>query len=117
METYSHSNMIILHFGQGYMSKAILEREEEHSYELPMGSSEGKVILQKYCKLEPPLNNDQHTKLVLRGNQEKLYYWCNDTSHGPYTQQRNAENNAQEGRNSRGILLNLERHIGNQLED
>jgi hypothetical protein len=109
--------MIILHFGQGYMSKAILEREEEHSYELPMGSSEGKVILQKYCKLEPPLNNDQHTKLVLRGNQEKLYYWCNDTSHGPYTQQRNAENNAQEGRNSRGILLNLERHIGNQLED
>ena len=78
METYSQSNTIILHFGQDNMSKVIpvFERDQKQAYELPKGSSEGKVMLQKYWKLEPPLNDDQHTKQVLHGNQEKLYYWC-----------------------------------------
>jgi hypothetical protein len=52
------------------------EEEEKHAYELPMRSHEGKTKLEKSWKLDPPMNSHQHTKLVLHGNQEKLYYWC-----------------------------------------
>jgi hypothetical protein len=92
METYSQSNTIILHFGQDNMSKVIpvFERDQKQAYELPKGSYKGKAMLWKYWKLEPPLNDDQHTKQVLHGNQE---------------------------RNSRGILINLKVHTGKQLKE
>jgi len=51
-------------------------REQTHAYELPMGCHEKRVMLKKSWKLEPPMKSNQHTKLVLHGNQEKLYHWC-----------------------------------------
>jgi ribosomal protein L44E len=72
-----------------------------------MGSSEGRVMLQKYWKLEPPLNKDQHTKQVLHGNQKKLYYWCK--CHKSWTIHSPVE--------CRKQLENLEEHIGNQFEE
>jgi len=60
------------------MSDAIpgQEEEENHAYELPLSSHEGKTKLEKSWKQDPPINSHQHTKLVLHDNQEKLYYWC-----------------------------------------
>jgi hypothetical protein len=76
METYSHSNTIILHYGCDHMSKAspVIEREQAHAYELPKGCHERRIMLKKSWKLEPPMESNQHTKLVLHGNQEKLYH-------------------------------------------
>jgi hypothetical protein len=78
MGIYSYFNIITQHFGQGNMSDAIpgQEEEENHAYELPLSSHEGKTKLEKSWKQDPPINSHQHTKLVLHGNQEKLYYWC-----------------------------------------
>ena len=42
---------------------------------------------------------------------------ANITSHGPYILHWNAESDAQEGINPTGILVNLEVHTGNQLEE
>jgi hypothetical protein len=41
----------------------------------------------------------------------------NVTNHGQYTHQGNAGNNTQKGRISRKILVNLEVHTGNQIEE
>jgi hypothetical protein len=78
MGFYSYFNIITQHFGQDNMSDAIPvpEEEEKHAYELPMRSHEGKTKLKKNWKQDPPMNSHQHTKLVLHGNQEKLYHWC-----------------------------------------
>jgi hypothetical protein len=78
MGIYSYFNIITQHFGQDNMSVVIpvLEEEEKHAYELPMRRHEGKTKLEKSWKQDPPMNSHQHTKLVLHGNQEKLYYWC-----------------------------------------
>jgi hypothetical protein len=78
MGIYSYFNIITQHFGQDNMSHAIPvpEQEEKHAYELPMRSHEGKTKLEKSWKQDPPMNSHQHTKLVLHGNQEKLYHWC-----------------------------------------
>ena len=78
MELYSHTSTIILHYGHDQMNKVtpVVERDEKHAYELPMGCHERKVILKKSWKVEPPMDYHQCTKLVLHGNQEKLYYWC-----------------------------------------
>jgi hypothetical protein len=78
MEIYSYFNIITQHFGQDNMGDAIPIDEEEgkHAYELPMGSQKGKTKLEKSWKQDPPMNSHQHTKLVLHGNQENLYYWC-----------------------------------------
>jgi len=78
LETYSHSNTITLHFGHDHMSRTnpVFEKERAHAYELPMRSHEEKAKLEKTWKQDPPINSHQHTKLVLHGNQEKLYHWC-----------------------------------------
>ena len=78
LETNSHSNMITLHFGHDHMSRTnpVMERERAYAYELPMGCHEGRVMLNRKWKQEPPMKSNQHTKLVLCGNQEKLYHWC-----------------------------------------
>jgi hypothetical protein len=111
METYSHSNTIILHFGHDHMSKVnpVIEREQAHAYELPMGCHEGGVMLNKKWKLEPPMKSNQHTKLVLHGNQEKLYYWCKChnswTIHSPkecrkqYSARKNFKRNTDKAKN------------------
>jgi hypothetical protein len=77
MGIYSYFNIITQHFGQDNMSHAIPvpEQEEKHAYELPI-SHEGKTKLEKSWKQDPPMNSHQHNKLVLHGNQEKLYHWC-----------------------------------------
>jgi hypothetical protein len=41
----------------------------------------------------------------------------NATNHGKYTHHGNAGNNTQKGRTSRKILVNLEVHTGNQIEE
>jgi hypothetical protein len=77
LETYSHSTTITLHFGHDHMSRTNPAVEKEkHAYEAPMRSHEGKTKLEKSWKQDPPMNSHQHTKLVLHGNQEKLYHWC-----------------------------------------
>jgi len=78
MGIYSYFNIITQHFGQDNMRDAIPvpEEEEKHAYELPMRSHEEKTKLEKSWKQDPPMNSHQHTKLVLHGNQEKLYHWC-----------------------------------------
>jgi hypothetical protein len=78
LETYSHSNTITLHFGHDHMSRTnpVIEKERAHAYELLMGCHERRVMLNKKWKQEPPAKSNHHTKLVLHGNQEKLYYWC-----------------------------------------
>jgi hypothetical protein len=78
MGIYRYFNIITQYFGQDNMRDAIPvpEEEEKHAYELPMRSHEGKTKLEKSWKQDPPMNSHQHTKLVLHGNQEKLYYWC-----------------------------------------
>jgi len=77
METSSQSNMIVIYFGEDDKSNAIpvLEREQEQTYELQIGSPEIKILLKDKWKQDPPMSDEQQTKLVLHGNQEKLYYW------------------------------------------
>jgi hypothetical protein len=78
MGIYSYFNIMTQHFGQDNMSHAIPvpEQEEKYAYELPIRSHEGKTKLEKSWKQDPPMISHQHTKLVLHGNQEKLYHWC-----------------------------------------
>jgi len=78
METFSQSNMIAIYFGRDDISKAIpvLEREQKQMCELQMGSPEIKILLKDKWKQDPPMSDEQQTKVVLHGNQEKLYYWC-----------------------------------------
>jgi hypothetical protein len=78
METFSQSNMIAVYFGEDDISKAIpvLEREPKQTYELQIGSPEIKILLKDKWKQDPPMSDEQQTKLVLHGNQEKLNYWC-----------------------------------------
>jgi hypothetical protein len=63
METYSYSNIIILHCGCDHMSKVspVVERDWKLAYELPMGCHERRVMLKKSWKLEPPTKSNQHT--------------------------------------------------------
>jgi hypothetical protein len=77
METFSQSNTIKLHFGRNYMSRAIpvFEREQRKTYELQTGKPRRR-LLKNYWKQDPPMSDDKHIKLVLHGNQEKLYHWC-----------------------------------------
>jgi hypothetical protein len=119
LETNSHSNMITLHFGHDHMSRTnpVIERERTYAYELPMGCHEGRVMLNRKWKQEPPMKSNQHTKLVLYGNQEKLYHWCIATNHGQNTHQVNAGNNTQKGKTSRETLVNLEVQTCSQLEE
>ena len=68
MDKYRHS--VIRSDKHDYMSKAspIVKKEEKHTYEL--------VMLKGNWKHVPPMKPDQHTKLILQNNQEKLYYSC-----------------------------------------
>ena len=106
METYSHSNTIILHFGHDHMSKVnpVIEREQAHAYELPMGFHEGRIMLNRKWKLEPPMKPYQYTSMVTKKSSTIV---ANVTNHGQYTHQRNTGKNTQKGRTSRGILINL----------
>jgi hypothetical protein len=59
------------------MSRAIpvFEREQGKTYEIQRGNPRRRM-LNKHWKQDPPKSDDKHTKLVLHGNQEKLYHWC-----------------------------------------
>jgi hypothetical protein len=48
-----------------------------------LGAPERKVMLKKYWKQEPPINDEQHTKLVIHGNHGRLFHWCK--CHKPWT--------------------------------
>jgi len=61
VETSSQSNMIEIYFGEDDISNAIPVLE---------------ILLKDKWKQDPPMSDEQQTKLVLHGNQEKLYYWC-----------------------------------------
>ena len=119
METPSQSNMIEIYFGEDDISNAIpvLEREQEQTYEMQMGSPEMKILLKDKWKEDPPMSDEQQTKLVLMVTKKSYSIGANIINHGPYTHQRIAGNNTQKGTNLRRVMVSQELHTYNQLEE